>query len=108
VNLDAVVDSEKLQASPNGRMLDYIVLADILDFCVGDATVVFEKRRQPATGDEAALVDGGRQYRSPVLAVPNRVIGTTSEKGDAKRSTSNDHVCSFPCVEVKSDGASSR
>jgi len=108
VNLDAVVNSKKLQASPDGWMLNYVILADILDFCIGDATVIFEKRRQPATGDEAAFVDGGRQYRSPVLAVPNRVIGATPEKGNAKRSTSDDHVCSFPRVQAKSDGASAR
>ena len=76
-------------------MLNRIVRANVFDLGVGDAAVVFEERWQPSTGDVAALVDRGRQYRATVLAIPNGIIGTTAEEGDTKRSASDDHG-SFP------------
>ena len=65
--------------------------------------MIFEKGRQPPASDKAAFVDRGRQYGASVLAVPNGIIGTTSEEGDAKRSASDNHVSSSPWIKEGSE-----
>src|SRR5438128_5034211 len=77
-------------------MLNQVVVGNIFNFRIGDATVVFEKRRQPPTSDIAILVDCGRQYCAAVLPEPHWVIGTTSEKRNTKWRACNDHDSTLP------------
>jgi hypothetical protein len=58
--------------------------------------VVLEKGWQSATGNVAAFVDRGRQYRPTVFTVPDGVVGTTTKERYTKRSSGDDHVFSLP------------
>jgi hypothetical protein len=61
-------------------MLNGSILANVLDFGIGDAAVVIKKGREPSTGYIAALVDGCGQYGATILTVPDRIVGTAPEE----------------------------
>ena len=96
VNLHPFLDSEILQAGAHGGVLNLVVPADILDFGIGNTAVILKKRRQPAAGDVAVLVDRGGQYRAPVLAVPNGVVSTPAKKRNPEWSAGRNHVFRLP------------
>src|ERR1700674_5203660 len=81
-------------------MLNQVVVGNVFNFRIGDATVVFEKRREPPTSDIAVLVDCGRQYRAAVLPEPHRIIGATSKKRNTKWRACDDHDSTLPQSRV--------
>jgi hypothetical protein len=74
MNFDAFIHSKKLKASTSGRMLDAAVLVNILNFRIGNAAVVLEKRRKTSTSDIATFVDGSRKDSATKLTVPDWII----------------------------------
>src|SRR5438105_2031127 len=45
------------------------------------------------TGEPAVLVDGGRQDRPAVGAIPGGIVGPAAEERDAIRCPTDDHPC---------------
>jgi hypothetical protein len=80
VDLDPAVDSQKLQARSNGGMFNLAIAPYVLDLGIGDAAVILEEGRQPATRQVAALVDGAGQYGTAVLSKPDGIICATAKK----------------------------
>src|ERR1700683_4815008 len=101
MNFDPVFNAHELQASAHGRMLDQVISGDVLHLRIGNAAVIFEKRRQPTRRDVTGFVDGGQQNGAAVLTVPNRVIGAAAEKGNAEWGTSNNQGISPGCRSVR-------
>jgi hypothetical protein len=61
-------------------MLNGSILANVLDFGIGDTAVVIKERWEPSTGYIAALVDCCGQYGTAILTVPDRIVGTAPEE----------------------------
>jgi len=61
-------------------MLEVSILCHIFHFRVRNPAVMLEEWWQPSTGDVATLIDGGCQNRATVLAVPDWIVGATTEK----------------------------
>ena len=80
VNFDSIVNSEKLQTTTNGGVLNRAVLINIFNFRVRNPGVIFKKRRKVTTGDIAAFIDRRGQDGATMLAVPDRVVGAATEK----------------------------
>ena len=57
VNFDAFPDFQKLQAASHRRMLDCLIVGNVLDLGVGNAASIIEERRHPAAGDVAVLIN---------------------------------------------------
>jgi len=59
---------------------------------------MFEERRQVSHCDVAALVYGGGEDRTTVLAVPDGVICAAPKKGYPKWRAGNDHMCALELI----------
>src|SRR5712692_1881990 len=95
MNLDSLVDAQILQASPGGWVFDRTVIIDVFNSRIGQAAIIFEKRRQLPTSDVAAFIDRSGKYSTSVFTVPNRVIGAAAKEGDTERSARYDHALVF-------------
>jgi hypothetical protein len=80
MDFHALVDAQELQTRAYRWMLNRIVSTDVLNLGIGDAAVILEERRQPPTSDVTALVDGGREYRASVLAIPHGIVGAATKE----------------------------
>jgi hypothetical protein len=69
-----------LQAGANRRMLDFVILDDVLDPRVRHPRVIFEEGRQAAACDVTRLVNRCGEHGSAMFPVPNGIIGSTTEK----------------------------
>jgi len=92
VNLDSIVNSEKLQTTTNGGVLNRAVLINIFNFRVRYPGVIFKKGRKVTTGDIAAFIDRRGQDGATMLAVPDGIVRASAEERDAEWSASNDHA----------------
>ena len=81
----------KRSASRTAGWLISSSVVHVLDLAVDDADAMLEERRQIAAGEIAVLVDGGRQHRAAVLAIPGGVVGAAAEEGDSEGSSADDH-----------------
>src|ERR1700722_2043715 len=95
VNLNPFVHFHKLQTAADRGMLKATVLIDVFYLRIGDAAVIFEKRRQVPAGDVARLIDRRRQYSTAKFAEPNRIVGSSAEKRDSKWGTGYNHAITF-------------
>ena len=68
------------QGFARGRVLNFVQCVAILNLGIHHTDAVLEKRRQIAAAEVAILVDGGRQHRAAVLAIPRRIIRPAAEK----------------------------
>src|SRR6266849_8488790 len=95
MNLDPVVNSQKLQATSNGGMLNRAILINILNFRIRNAAVIFKKRRKGPTGDVTAFIDRRGQDGSTMFAVPDGVVGASTKKRDAEWGAGDNHALGF-------------
>ena len=80
VDFNAAVHFQKAQRLARGRMLDLVQPLAVFNLGIHHADAVLEKRRQIAAGQVAILVDGRRQHRAAVLAIPRRIIRAAAKK----------------------------
>lgn len=92
VQLNATIDFEELQAFAHGRMPNLGEGLARFDLAVDETDAMLEKGRQIATSEITILIYGGGQHGAAVTAIPGRVIGAASEKGDTEWRARDDHV----------------
>ena len=80
VDFHAALHFQKAQRFARGRMVDLLQPLAAFDFGIDHADAVLEKRRQVAAGQVAIFVDGRRQHRAAVLAIPRRIIRAAAKK----------------------------
>src|SRR5512135_3413637 len=91
MDLNPTIDIEMPQDFSNGRMAHLVDRLATLNLGIDHADTVFEEGRQIPTGQVAILVDGCRQHRATVLAIPRRVICPAAEERNSIRSPTDDH-----------------
>ena len=91
MQLDAALDFEEAERLPNRGVADLLDRGAGFDLAVNDADGMLEEGGQIAAGQITILIDGGRQHRPAMSAIPTRIIGTATEEGDPERCSTDDH-----------------
>ena len=91
MNLDAAIHFQETQSFARRRMSQFIQRLNRFHFRIHHARPMLKERRQVATGQITIFVDGRRQHRAAVLAIPGRVIRAAAKKRDSVWSAADNH-----------------
>src|SRR5580704_11606694 len=110
MNFDSIGYFHVVQASAHRWMFNLGVAANVLNFGIGNSTVILKKGRQPSRGDITGFVDRRRQDRAAMFAIPHWIVGAATEKRYAKWGARNDHGVSRNVrrTDINSPGVRSR